>query len=149
MQGTQGAHRHALVEPVRSVDLDLDAAREHDGSVVDCADGRAADLPSLPNRVVGDGGEVCAERLDLDLQRRRASVLTRVARAVAQRDELLATDVNVLEVPLLEALADPVERVAVELPSRLDVRLVARSRPRAARYRADSHGGSDTDAVRD
>ncbi|MEP6978675.1 MAG: hypothetical protein ABI948_11545 [Thermoleophilia bacterium] len=110
--------REPAIGALPAIHLDLHLVGEHDRCAVDRPDRRAAHLAPLPDRSAGDDLELCAQRLNLDLQRNRASAgidpLRELARAVAQAHECGIADLDAFEIPLFEMPAHPIERVAIE-----------------------------------
>jgi len=87
---------------------------------------------------------VSAERLNLDLEGRRASTLVAswdLARPVGEARELAHADLDVLQVPLLEVLPHPVQRMPTDVLTTLDVGIAASdaSAARAAREPKECH----------
>ena len=118
-QRPEHPERDARIGSFPAVNLHLRADGEEHGSAVDSANGGASDLPTLPYRRRGDDVEMRAERRDLNLNRRCATRLAAVAQRTPPIDEAhkrgrASQTVDGFELPLLEALASPVEREPVE-----------------------------------
>jgi len=88
-----------------------------------------------PDGRTGDDLEVRTQGLDLDLQRRRTARLVgamRRAPPVNEGREARRAYFDLLEIPTLEAIAQPVERISIELAGGVDIDFVVPRSPGAS-----------------
>ena len=143
-QPTEHPQGDCLIGALAAIHLDLRPTAEEDGRPVRVAANRGASNTSIsPDRSRRHDIKMCTERRELNLDRGHATRLIPVMRracSINERHELgwSVETINRFELPLLEALPDPIERKCLKVPRLLYIRLTHPAGRAAAHHKG--HG---------